>query len=87
MHLSLLGMPSTSLRPRRVGGTYHFGDEYHRLDYRGSMLTDKQVEFIRRTYLWADKHKIAERLGRTYDTLTFVARKLRSKGVLPSVSK
>lgn len=72
--LQLLGL-EVNLRAVGMGETLHFGPEYHRQDYQGPVLTDKQVKFLRRTYAWADKQEIARRLGRSYATVVTLARK------------
>lgn len=86
VYLDLLGL-HINLRARRIGDTRHFGERYHGLDFRGSMLTDKQERFIQRTYHWADKEEIARRLGRTYKTLLIVAKRLRREGLLRPMIK
>lgn len=79
--LRLLGL-QINLRARRMGDTWHLGQQYQRLPFRGSMLTDKQERFIQRTYSWANKEKIARRIGRTYATLVQVSKRLRRSGLL-----
>jgi site-specific DNA recombinase len=75
--LAALGL-SVRLPARRLGETLHFGAAYQRLDYRGALLTDKQAQFIRRTYDRADKVRLAERLGRSYPALVRLAGRLRT---------
>jgi site-specific DNA recombinase len=70
--LSTLGF-RISLRPRRVGQTWHFGEQYHRMGYQGSALTDKQAAFLHRTCTWADMGQIAGRLGRSRAAVTRAA--------------
>lgn len=77
-----LGDLSIDLKARRAGSTWHFGQVYQRLHYQGSSLTDKQERFIQRTYRWADKQQIARRLGRSYQRLMQVAKRLRREGRL-----
>jgi len=76
------------LRARLMGHRWYFGEDYQRLDYQGTMLTDKQIKFIQRTYYRGyDKHKIAARLGRSYDALKRIAARLRRAGRLMPPSR
>lgn len=84
--LLLLGL-RFNLRARRIGETFRFGACYQRLDCPGTALTDRQTEFIRRTYAWADKRRIAARLRRSYASVVTVARRLRRSGVLHDARK
>lgn len=86
VHLRLLGL-QVNLKARSIGDTFYFGEEYHRLDYQGTMLTDRQLEFIRRTYHWANKKEIAARIGRPYNTLLTVAKRMRRLGILNEASQ
>lgn len=79
VYLDMLGL-RIRLRTRLLGDVFHIGDHYHRLDYRGPVLTDKQKRFLHRTYTWAKKAKLAARLGRSYRTLVTRARAL---GIAP----
>jgi hypothetical protein len=81
VYLSVLDL-HINLRGRLVGDTWHFGDEYQRLDFRGKLYTDKQIRFIQRTYGWANKGKLAERLGRSYGTLRMAVKHMRDAGVI-----
>gem|GEM_PF-3239365 len=82
VELRLEGGLVVHLKARRVGEVFHFGQQYQRLDCQASLLTDKQLAFICRTYRWAPKKAIAAKLGRSYATLVTVARRLRLQGLL-----
>lgn len=81
VYLDVLGL-RFNLRGRRFRDTFRFGPEYQRLDYPGRVLSDKQIEFIRRTYHWADKQEIARRIGRSYKALIKAASRLKREGLL-----
>lgn len=65
-----------NLMARRIGEVFYLGPEYQKLDYQGALLTDKQLTFIRRTYHWAEKQKIAQRIGRSYKALVSSASRM-----------
>lgn len=65
------------IRSTRMGEALYCADDVHRLDYQGPMLTERQWRFLARCYPWADKQKLAARLGRRYQTVVSLARRLR----------
>lgn len=85
VHVDVAGM-RFRLPARMIGERWFIGQEYQRLDYQGTMLTDKQVRFIQRT-MWASREKQAERLGRHPLALKAIIRRLREKGLLPPANR
>jgi hypothetical protein len=85
VYLDLLGL-RVNLRARSMGDTWHLGPEYQRLDYQGWTLTDRQIRYLQRTWGWADRKKLAERLGRTYKGLWNAVSRMQQKGILSSTT-
>lgn len=85
VHATVAGM-RFRLPARMMGERWYIGPEYQRLDYQGTMLTDKQIKFLRRA-LGANREKLARKLGRHPLALKAIIRRLREKGLLPPANR
>lgn len=85
VHATVAGM-RFRLPARMIGERWYIGPEYQRLDYQGTMLTDKQIRFIQKA-IRANRQKLAQKLGRHPLALKATIRRLREKGLLPPANR